>query len=192
MKLQMANTLRTEYSDLEERTSRLQAIVPAGIAHYYPVHFTRVQAAAQFTDYTLEDMYRRQDAIEEALDRLNGEIYNLLGCDCGFYACWEPAAVRLYKGACPLPLFGAVEGYGRVIKGPGGFRCSRARILALALPGTSTSSLGSWVNIPDPALVVGSLGLEAAGVRLFGTDAELLEAYPPQEQQPGKASGSVI
>jgi hypothetical protein len=52
-------------------------------------------------------------------------------CACGFYAFWEPepAPVR-----AQFPVAGVIEGTGRTLIGSRGFRCARARILALHIP----------------------------------------------------------
>lgn len=50
-------------------------------------------------------------------------------CSCGFWAYWH-----LGDQQCPPPLVaGLIKGSGRVIKGPLGFRCSEAEIVALTL-----------------------------------------------------------
>lgn len=52
-------------------------------------------------------------------------------CTCGFYAFWaaEPAPV-----SAQFPVAGVVEGSGRTLIGSRGFRCAKARIVALHIP----------------------------------------------------------
>jgi hypothetical protein len=52
-------------------------------------------------------------------------------CACGFYAFWEPepAPVR-----AQFPVAGVIEGTGRTLIGSRGFRCGKARVLALHIP----------------------------------------------------------
>jgi hypothetical protein len=52
------------------------------------------------------------------------------GCHCGFYAWWT--VQPRYATGSLLPVLGVIEGYGRVRTGTKGFRCAKARILALA------------------------------------------------------------
>jgi len=49
-------------------------------------------------------------------------------CTCGFYAVFHPRHVP--QGPA-YRVNGVIEGYGRVVLGPGGFRASKARVLAL-------------------------------------------------------------
>jgi len=51
------------------------------------------------------------------------------GCTCGFYAVFHE---RHVPSGDFCRITGVVEGYGRMIVGPGGFRASKARVLALA------------------------------------------------------------
>lgn len=51
-------------------------------------------------------------------------------CGCGFWAYWTVDA-RSWSNA--LPVWGVIEGTGRVLLGEKGFRCQRARIIALTL-----------------------------------------------------------
>lgn len=59
-------------------------------------------------------------------------------CECGFYAYWR-------EDDCPLggqtPVMGVVEGFGRTLVGDKGFRCAKARIVALHIPSEDTDAL---------------------------------------------------
>jgi hypothetical protein len=57
-----------------------------------------------------------------------------LDCSCGFWAYWASPNPHGFA----IPVLGVIEGYGRTLIGELGFRCSRARILALHLPGAVT------------------------------------------------------
>jgi hypothetical protein len=54
-----------------------------------------------------------------------------LACQCGFYAYFDGS---LNYGAEPTTLSGIVEGFGHVLRGSRGFRCRKARVLALFIP----------------------------------------------------------
>jgi hypothetical protein len=58
------------------------------------------------------------------------DVPNLL-CQCGFYAYFDGS---LNYGAEPTTLSGIVEGFGHVLRGSRGFRCRKARVLALFIP----------------------------------------------------------
>jgi hypothetical protein len=49
-------------------------------------------------------------------------------CGCGFWAYWDRRSARFTE------IVGVIEGYGHTLIGPYGFRCQRARIIALATP----------------------------------------------------------
>lgn len=74
-------------------------------------------------------------------------------CSCGFWAYLRPelAGTEQYGSS----LVGIVEGFGYVTYGPLGFRCSKARILALVAPAPEISAdeRRSWVadrGLPEP------------------------------------------
>lgn len=52
-------------------------------------------------------------------------------CTCGFYAFWQPEPAPVYA---QFPVAGVIEGYGRTVIGNRGFRCQKARIVALHVP----------------------------------------------------------
>jgi len=54
-------------------------------------------------------------------------------CGCGFWAYWEPQSAGGDPSAGPAPVLGVIQGYGRTLIGPKGFRCAKARIVAICL-----------------------------------------------------------
>jgi len=56
------------------------------------------------------------------------------GCGCGFWAYWVPQSHSLDRNPYALPVVGVIEGSGRTLIGPKGFRSQQARIAALHLP----------------------------------------------------------
>jgi hypothetical protein len=62
-------------------------------------------------------------------------------CGCGFYAFWREQPYPLDGG---LPVLGVIEGSGRVLSGEAGFRCQRARIVALHLASLSAAGPSAW------------------------------------------------
>lgn len=62
------------------------------------------------------------------IDPVSGER-----CGCGFYAYWDVASLgHNQSSSSGLPVIGIVEGFGRTLLGSRGFRCQRAKIIALA------------------------------------------------------------
>lgn len=55
-------------------------------------------------------------------------------CGCGFWAYWHVKRHDLGGFSSALPVVGVVEGSGKVIVGPEGFRAARAKIIAIYLP----------------------------------------------------------
>lgn len=57
-------------------------------------------------------------------------------CACGFYAYHDNAVngYGIHSGSDGRSVIGIVEGYGRIVLGPKGFRCQKARIVALVVP----------------------------------------------------------
>ena len=54
-------------------------------------------------------------------------------CSCGYWAYWELQHRRV-GSAGDVPVCGVIKGSGRTRRGPLGFRCAKARILAVTLP----------------------------------------------------------
>src|SRR5690606_24753546 len=55
------------------------------------------------------------------------------GCECGFYAYWTLDGGTLEWSPREHYIVGVIKGYGRTTIGERGFRCEKARIVALAL-----------------------------------------------------------
>jgi hypothetical protein len=60
-------------------------------------------------------------------ENLNNPAYK--DCGCGFWAYWKFDPHEFHLGE--KPVVGIVEGYGKTIRGSRGFRCAKARIVAL-------------------------------------------------------------
>ena len=128
-------------------------------------------------------------------------------CACGFWAYWTTAASGNPHNF-QLPVLGVIEGYGKTLIGEKGFRCAKARIVALHIPPAGiasrdadapailnrhTNAVATWRALrgdaprkpPDAAelmarLVVREMQLEEAyGVPLYSTAAYMLERHPP-------------
>lgn len=94
------------------------------------------------------------------------------GCACGFYAFWtaEPAPVR-----ARFPVAGVIEGFGRTVVGSRGFRCGKARIVALHIPlaeGTSDVDVSL-------ALEAESVLSDRYVVPVYATMRLMLVRHPP-------------
>lgn len=70
-------------------------------------------------------------------------------CGCGFWAYWTLEAAANPHGFL-LPVLGVIEGYGRTMLGERGFRCAKARIVALHFP-EGTRSLARKAARPPAA-----------------------------------------
>lgn len=88
------------------------------------------------------------------------------GCDCGFYAYFDPSAEPPLIAVNRL-VRGVVDGYGRVIVGPRGFRAEKARIVALSRP---------WWWAADGGWVMQELRLY--GVPIYGAVDDMVAAHP--------------
>jgi len=64
--------------------------------------------------------------------RTNGHTFDAR-CTCGFYGVFRPGHIPARNGP-EYVVCGVVEAYGRTVVGPGGFRASRAKVLALTGP----------------------------------------------------------
>lgn len=91
------------------------------------------------------------------------------GCHCGFYAFWtvQPQFVT----GLP-PVLGVIEGYGRVRSGTKGFRCGKARILAVHVPNAID---GHGLVRPD----VEAMGLIYPRVRVYRDLEHMAGEFPP-------------
>jgi hypothetical protein len=86
------------------------------------------------------------------------------GCGCGFYAFWTVRPP--YAMGSLLPVLGVIEGYGRTRTGTRGFRCAKARILALC---------PSW-DEPD---AVRAVVMAYPGARVYRQPGAMLAEFPP-------------
>lgn len=106
-------------------------------------------------------------------------------CSAGFYAYHgEDYWFRSDSGftsARPW-LNGLIAGWGRVVNGPKGFRCSKAVIMALALPINPPNAYGGLPKIVDwdnfTEVAVSRLREDHPTVPLYGSVDEMLDALP--------------
>jgi hypothetical protein len=121
-----------------------------------------------------------------------GAGHGLQGCTCGFYAYYREDP---YSRARRIS--GVVEGYGRVILGTAGFRCEKARILALLLPDAHSGAgepAPEWRRPDDPTgqlpldgvtpvetteVEVTSIRAAYPDVAFFAREEDMLAAHPP-------------
>ena len=94
-------------------------------------------------------------------------------CYCGFYAWWHPQDQIPPVPALYVPAFGVVQGYGRVLIGTKGFRCAKARILALHLLMRDDAPK----RVRDG--IIARLGGFYPDAALFRDPAVMLAEYPP-------------
>lgn len=87
------------------------------------------------------------------------------GCSCGFYAYYYPDNIGGYSG-----LQGVIEGWGRVTMGSLGFRCEKAKIVALVAPSmeppsdlSGESLITRWAMRMGPRAARDGNGPRAAG-----------------------------
>jgi len=122
--------------------------------------------------------------------------------NCGYWAYWGAQRHELGRPGS-LPVFGVIKGYGKTLAGPHGFRCAKARILAVHLPVTiGDAKLLYWPlqhrDLPDPptedeiaqakqkgeawAAVIGDrIERMYPGVEVCETRDHLLAKYPPDK-----------
>lgn len=104
-------------------------------------------------------------------------------CGCGFWAYWKFDPHEFHLGE--KPVVGIVEGYGRTIRGTRGFRCQKARIVALhcayeyvrEIPGKKSreESQPGWNSVFSADYEQGTADAIA---RLAEDEAQLAENYP--------------
>lgn len=102
-----------------------------------------------------------------------------LNCTCGFYAYWRPPRPR--RGS----MIGVVEGWGKVVVGPKGFRCEKARIVALAPDSTVVGRLAAaahWnMSLQEVEVFlrgVGQLSADLYDVPWYIDMQQMLDAHP--------------
>jgi len=64
-------------------------------------------------------------------------------CGCGFWAYWQLQHRQVGSQNSTIPVCGVIKGWGRTRRGPLGFRCVKARILAVTLPSPVVPVIGS-------------------------------------------------
>lgn len=120
---------------------------------------------------------------DHAEPRCDDPDHDMAACTCGFYAYHDGVSDGM-SGATVL--HGVIEGYGKTTIGTRGFRCSKARILALAVPSVSSSPTASptW-GCPCPSCsgVITSQALvqlhaNYPKVRLYADAAAMLRDFP--------------
>jgi hypothetical protein len=107
-------------------------------------------------------------------------------CSCGFWAYW-----RLGKQQAAAPhVAGLIKGTGRMIRGPEGFRCAKAEIVALVVPSSGPVEVTPYGSA-DRVYVPGSeddylaLALEQVyKVPVYGSIEALLEKHKAPDGQP--------
>jgi hypothetical protein len=87
---------------------------------------------------------------------------HLPDCACGFYAYYDGSNDYLDSGKT---ITAVVEGYGSTVIGSRGFRCAKARIVALHIPGDMKRS--------------GVVSRNYAGVPQFDTFLRMVQEFPP-------------
>lgn len=99
-------------------------------------------------------------------------------CTCGFYAFWKADEEPQVTGTHPV--LGVIEGYGRTLIGDRGFRCEKARVVALHIP---TDPFGR-TNLALLAEVEEALA-ERYVVPVYATKALMLIRHPPTREYAG-------
>jgi hypothetical protein len=86
---------------------------------------------------------------------------HLIDCRCGFYGYFDGSNDYNSKGSGAFLVEGVIEGWGETVIGSRGFRCTKARIVALVIDQDWQRPL-----------------LETYGVPAFSTFATMVAAYP--------------
>jgi hypothetical protein len=104
------------------------------------------------------------------------------GHTCGFYAYTLPEVNNTFAPVNKPHIEGLLQGYGVTTIGEKGFRCSKARILALIRPRPVRRKPGMTMAMSMPRLIMEQISYERLaahfGVPLFDTRAEALEEFP--------------
>lgn len=132
-------------------------------------------------EVTYSEAWATYNKIRQQLDDPAGK-----DCGCGFWAYWEFNPHEFHLGE--KPVVGIVEGYGKTIPGKRGFRCQKARIVALHCAYEYVREIPSEERKPPPP---GSQpgwqsvfsteyehGTPAAVARLAQDEEQLAENYP--------------
>jgi len=109
------------------------------------------------------------------VDPVPGHDVPFENCGCGFWAYWNTSSAPRPPdiiSRCRRQVIGVVEGFGRTLLGDRGFRCQRARIVALA----ATGELGGhWLrDYPGQRQNLA----KSYGVPIYLSLTELLERHP--------------
>ena len=103
-------------------------------------------------------------------------------CSCGFYA-YTHSNGREFES--PGRFNAIVEGFGKCVVGPLGFRCSKMRVLALVMPhlrGENDPYSELWEMAGPPlSLAIGKRVAQDYGIPLFDTYAQAFEEFPLSE-----------
>jgi hypothetical protein len=104
-------------------------------------------------------------------------------CGCGFWGYWAMSDKTWHERR--LPVYGIIEGSGRVLIGTKGFRCQKARIIALAPGFTVEDPFGSQESRQRSeawlAISMDLLGQLYPDARVFATVRGMLACVPPGE-----------
>jgi hypothetical protein len=126
-------------------------------------------------------------------------------CGCGFWAYWTADAAG-NPHSFEVPVLGVIEGYGKTLIGERGFRCAKARIAALHIPGVfgdnfdvppclqgkGDAAIATWRRItgrnprvPNSAEILARIAVaemrleESYGVPVYSTPGLMLDRHPP-------------
>lgn len=119
---------------------------------------------ASTVDGVDKSMERRREEEEERRKR-----DSLVDCQHGFYGYYD-GSNDYYK---PGMVMGVVEGYGETVIGTRGFRCMKARIVALRIP----------KHVPAHVRALVTRNYE--GIPFFDTFKEMVAQYPPDDAGSG-------
>lgn len=111
-------------------------------------------------------------------------------CNCGFWAYWNPdggGQPQFSSNPFAVHVAGVVEGFGRMLQGEKGFRCSRARIAGVSVlrgpyytaSATHGFEMGGYRDLPSDLLAGYRAQIETRyKVPSYSTGADLLAAHP--------------
>lgn len=115
------------------------------------------------TTYTVKDA----PAIEPPAEPAENPPHDLATCQCGFYAYYEGSNdYAVNKGTVSA----VVEGYGKTVIGSRGFRCEKAKIIALHLP--------SGTKAKVPAHLLERVRSNYPNVPVFAKRKAMLAEFP--------------
>ncbi len=93
----------------------------------------------------------KDDEAYKAWQKLDAELNDpgFRDCGCGFWAYWDFNPHEFHLGE--KPVVGVIEGYGKTIIGKRGFRCEKARIVALHCAYEYVREIPGGAKKPAPA-----------------------------------------